>query len=135
MAVAKKRRMRPSLSKEQRLVREKAIIRDLEGGQMTYRQIAAKHKVSLPTVNSKARKAGISRRASTRVAAAVARKGPARGRRGGRRAAPQAAGRMAVPVRRAGFNEQFRNLVMAYYPNMSLAKFEQLNSMIRRAVA
>jgi hypothetical protein len=43
------------------LKREKAIIADIKAGLLSYRQIAAKHSVSLPTVNNKARKAGISR--------------------------------------------------------------------------
>lgn len=135
MAVAKRKKTRPSLSKEARLNREKAIIRDLQGGQMTYRQIAQKHKVSLPTVNSKARKAGITRRGKGRTQAppTMAKAGAVRGRRRGRRMAAQV---RAIPhTRMDGFNEQFRCLVMAYYPNMSLAKFEQLNSIIRKAVA
>ena len=49
------------LSKAQRLTRERMIIKDLRAGKLSYRKIAAKHKVSLPTVNTKARKAGISR--------------------------------------------------------------------------
>jgi hypothetical protein len=52
---------RPRLTKAQLLKREKAIIADIKAGALSYRQIAAKHKVSLPTVNNKARKAGISR--------------------------------------------------------------------------
>jgi len=49
------------LTKVERLAREKAIIQDLKAGLMSYRVIALKHKVSLPTVNAKARKAGITR--------------------------------------------------------------------------
>jgi hypothetical protein len=49
------------LTKAQRLTRERAIIKDLRAGKLSYRKIAAKHKVSLPTVNAKARKAGIRR--------------------------------------------------------------------------
>lgn len=49
------------LTKAQLLKREKAIIADIRGSVLSYRQIAKKHKVSLPTVNNKARKAGISR--------------------------------------------------------------------------
>jgi hypothetical protein len=61
---------RRMLTKAQRMAREKAIIKDLKAGQLSYRRIALKHKVSLPTVNSKARKAGITR--SRRGPAALA---------------------------------------------------------------
>jgi len=66
------------LTKAQRLVREKAIIRDLRGAKLSYRKIAEKHKVSLPTVNAKARKAGITR--SRRGPAALARTARTRAR-------------------------------------------------------
>jgi hypothetical protein len=52
---------RRRISKEDMAVRESAIIEDIKAGVLSYRQIAAKHGVSLPTVNNKARKAGISR--------------------------------------------------------------------------
>ncbi len=58
------------LTRAQRLARERAIIKDLKTGLLSYRKIALKHKVSLPTVNSKARKAGITR--SRRGPAALA---------------------------------------------------------------
>ncbi len=45
----------------ERIKREAAIIADIKAGELSYRQIASKHEVSLPTVNNKARKAGISR--------------------------------------------------------------------------
>jgi hypothetical protein len=61
---------RKTLTKAQRMAREKAIIKDLKAGLLSYRKIALKHKVSLPTVNSKARKAGITR--SRRGPAALA---------------------------------------------------------------
>ena len=64
-------RKRIVLTKTQRLAREKTIIKDLRAGKMSYRQIAAKNGVSLPTVNAKARKAGITR----------SRRGPTAGRR------------------------------------------------------
>lgn len=72
---------RQRISKEEMAVREEAIIEDIRAGEMSYRQIAAKHGVSLPTVNNKARKAGISRgrRKAGRPAAAPARKAAARG--------------------------------------------------------
>ena len=55
--MAVKKTSQKVLSKVQRVAREKAIIRDLHTGTMSYRVIAAKHHVSLPTVNAKARKA------------------------------------------------------------------------------
>jgi hypothetical protein len=58
-------RGRPSarrrISKEEMASRETAIIADIKAGDLSYREIAHKHGVSLPTVNNKARKAGISR--------------------------------------------------------------------------
>ena len=57
MARMKKKVLTPAARK----AREKAIIADLKAGKLSYREIAAKHGVSLPTVNSKARKAGITR--------------------------------------------------------------------------
>jgi hypothetical protein len=74
------------LSKADLLKREKAIIADIKAGVLSYRQIAAKHHVSLPTVNNKARKAGISR--GRRKGAKILVKGPARkARKAGRKKA------------------------------------------------
>ena len=70
---------RKMLTRAQRIAREKAIIKDLKAGLMSYRSIALKHKVSLPTVNSKARKAGITR--SRRGPAALAASTTMRARR------------------------------------------------------
>ncbi|MBU1699803.1 MAG: hypothetical protein KJ970_15785 [Candidatus Eisenbacteria bacterium] len=50
-----------SKSADARLERERGIIEDLKKGDLTYREIAKKYNVSLPTVNTKARKAGIVR--------------------------------------------------------------------------
>ena len=95
------------LTKAQMLRREKAIIADIKKGILSYRQIAAKHKVSLPTVNNKARKAGISRgrRKGAKIlvvgpkrakaARKVARKAPRR--KAVRKAARRKVGR-AVPM-------------------------------------
>ncbi len=58
------------------LKREKAIIADIRAGKLSYREIAHKHGVSLPTVNNKARKAGISR--GRRKGARIVVAGPAR---------------------------------------------------------
>ena len=52
---------RRRISKEEMAQRESAIISDIKAGILSYREIAHKHSVSLPTVNNKARKAGISR--------------------------------------------------------------------------
>jgi hypothetical protein len=57
----KKGARKPRLTPEQMASREKAIIADIKAGVLSYREIALKNGVSLPTVNNKARKAGISR--------------------------------------------------------------------------
>jgi transposase len=143
MAVARKK-TRKIMTKAQRLVREKAIIRDLRGGDLSYRQIAARHKVSLPTVNAKARKAGIRRRGRPtmkarpkHVMATPTKRIQRRTRRVRRTMPARTMRRMAMAIGRptANFNEQFRNLVMHYYPNMPLARFERLTSMIKRAIS
>jgi hypothetical protein len=92
------------LDKAQLLAREKAIIADIKAGLLSYRQIAKKHKVSLPTVNNKARKAGISR--GRRKGAKILVAGPRRakkvvGRKPVRKAVRKAARRKvrkAVPM-------------------------------------
>jgi len=145
MAVAKKKKTtRKVMTKTQRLAREKAIISDLRGGKLSYRKIAAKHRVSLPTVNAKARKAGISRRSTTKVTARTTRTRTTtpRVRAAARRTTTRKPARRTVArttVRtsrsREHFNEQFRSLVMNYYPNMPLRKFEKLNTMIKKAIS
>ncbi len=129
----KKKTTRKILSKTQRVAREKAIIHDLNGGSMSYRQIARKHHVSLPTVNAKARKAGITRKG-------IRRPYVTRTRAAAMRAATRKT-RIHAPRKtwiRTGnttrFNENFRKLVMTYYPTMPLAKFERLTRMIGKAV-
>lgn len=57
----KKGARKPRLTPEQMASRENAIIEDIKAGVLSYREIALKNGVSLPTVNNKARKAGISR--------------------------------------------------------------------------
>jgi DNA-binding CsgD family transcriptional regulator len=137
--MAVKKTTRKVLSQAQRITREKAIIHDLRAGSLSYRKIAAKHHVSLPTVNAKARKAGIRRRPTGRRA--IAAQAPARlvARRAVRTATRKArtrTTRRAYPGSGAAtrFNENFRKLVMSYYPSMPLAKFERLTRMIRQAV-
>jgi hypothetical protein len=61
MARTKRTTASKPLTPKARLARETRIIKDLQAGKLSYREIAGKHGVSLPTVNSKARKAGISR--------------------------------------------------------------------------
>lgn len=82
-----RRRMTP-----EQLKREAAIISDIKAGELSYRQIADKHSVSLPTVNNKARKAGISR--GRRKGARIVVAGPSRG--GARRKPGRPAGRTAA---------------------------------------
>jgi transposase len=142
--MAMKKRAHKVLSKVQRVTREKAIIRDLHAGGMSYRQIAAKHHVSLPTVNAKARKAGITRRRGRISRAIVGKATPRITAKARLRTAKRTIARRvkARTIHRtwtggrgaARFNENFRKLVMSYYPSMPLAKFERLTRMIRQAV-
>jgi DNA-binding CsgD family transcriptional regulator len=79
--IAKKSRKgarKPRLSPEQMAKREKAIIEDIKAGVLSYREIALKQGVSLPTVNNKARKAGISRgrRKGAKIIVPALRSGP-----------------------------------------------------------
>ncbi len=152
MVAARKKK----LTKAEREKREKAIIADLKAGKLSYRAIAKKHGVSLPTVNAKARKAGIRRRKAAKVAtrkvaartrkvaAKAARKKVAR-RKVTRKTATRAAKKVAKKaVRRAAaartarsmekFQEQFRALLLNYYPNMSLRTFEKISKMIAKAI-
>lgn len=137
MPATKKATRKKPLTPAQRLAREKAIIADLRAGKLSYRAIAAKHSVSLPTVNSKARKAGIRR--SRRGPAGLTRKatGGAVRRTGTRkkvtRRPARTAGRRAARIG-DGFQEQFRELVLAHYPNMSLRDFDKLNKAIEKTL-
>ena len=79
--IAKKSRKgvrKPRLSAEEMVSREKAIIEDIKAGVLSYREIALKQGVSLPTVNNKARKAGISRgrRKGAKIIVPALRSGP-----------------------------------------------------------
>ncbi len=134
--------------------REVAIIADLKSGHLSYRKIAAKHGVSLPTVNAKARKAGIRRPKGRRPAAAMAmRAGRAPVAAKARRrvakkvlaTVAQAAKRKKVRrVRRApaprvaargtAFSEAFRAMVLHYFPSLTLAKFDRLSRIIAKEV-
>lgn len=162
---------RKLLTRTERLAREKAIIQDLRAGLLSYRKIAAKHKVSLPTVNAKARKAGIrrSRRgpAALMATAKVRATRPVRRRKVARRKVARKAtlrakarvtarrkvrkvrrttARAAVlrrmargPVARGprgarAFRDQFRELVMHHFPNISLKAFARLTNVVERAL-
>lgn len=145
--MAVRRTRKKLLTKAQRLARERAIIKDLRAGKLSYRKIATKHKVSLPTVNAKARKAGISRRPGTRVTARTTRpkaRAKTRIRSVAKRTTRKATTRGKVRARTTKkwtarssdrFNEQFRELVMSYYPSMPLAKFERLTKQINKAIS
>ncbi len=106
-----------TLSPAERQAREQAIVSDIEAGKLTYREIAAKHSVSLPTVNTKARKFGLSRRP-----------GRTPGRRdGGNRTQVARATRRVTGARAgAGFSEELQALMLRYRPDISLAQFERL---------
>lgn len=144
-----RKRMVKVLSKVQRLARERAIIRDLRAGKMSYRKIAERHHVSLPTVNAKARKAGITR-SRRGPAAFVTTKAIRRTRTTRKTTTPTFARTTRRYTRRTvakptffgrgtrspeKFNESFRWLVMNYYPNMPLKKFERLTKMISKVIS
>ncbi len=144
MAAARKKTK--LLTKAERLTRERAIIADLRAGTMSYRSIAIKHGVSLPTVNAKARKAKIRRRPGARVMSKGKRtKLVAKSTKVVRKVTRRKKVRKtAVHARRATwamkrsterFHEQFMALVMTYYPNISLARFERLARQIQRFIA
>lgn len=157
MPAAKKR---VTLTPARRLAREKAIIKDLKAGKMSYRQIAAKHKVSLPTVNAKARKAGITRsrvkktttvtrkpktaarktrmtarktRTTTRRTTSATRRPTAR-KKVTRKTTRTRTAMPRTQARAKQFTNQFRELVMSYYPNMPLRTYERLHRTIAKAL-
>jgi hypothetical protein len=84
---ARKGARKQRLSPEEMASREKAIIDDIKAGLLSYREIALKHGVSLPTVNNKARKAGISRgrRKGAKIIVPALRSGPKPRAKTGRR--------------------------------------------------
>jgi hypothetical protein len=147
---------RKRLDKSAQKARETAIIADLKAGKLSYRLIAEKHKVSLPTVNAKARKANIRRPRGRRPAVAtpmvaMAAK-PAKKERARRTVAPVAIkargvrrrgrprGRVAARIVRAiaprgAFQNAFREMVLRYYPKLTLAQFDKLSKMIDKAVS
>lgn len=127
--------------------REVAIIKDLKAGKLSYRMIAEKHKVSLPTVNAKARKANISRPRGRRPAGVKVVKMSTPRRRTTtrkpvvRRAKRVIARRTATPKRttrrvaKGGhFQDAFREMVLRYYPSITLKKFDRLAKLVNTAV-
>jgi hypothetical protein len=150
MPVAKK-----PITKAQRVAREKAIIKDLRGGKMSYRQIALKHMVSLPTVNAKARKAGITRtrrgptakpvarkklgiaKTTMRTKKATARKKVVKKTVARKKVARKTTTRVVSRSARSAekFQSQFKDLVLNYYPKMSLKAYEKLNKAVVKALA
>ena len=161
MAAHKKPRSKKVISSADREAREKAIVVDLKAGDLSYRQIAKKHGVSLPTVNNKARKFGISRgrrpgakilvpairrpskktakkktakKAARRIVRKVAKRPVGRPRKKVGR--PRKAVAAARPTRSAaGFADAFREILLQHYPNISLKQFEKLNEMVSRELA
>ena len=146
---------RKRLDKSAQKAREAAIIADLKAGKLSYRLIAEKRGVSLPTVNAKARKANISRPRGRRPAVAapvvaMAAKPAKTAKRGRPRrvAAPVAMkarrgrprGRVASRVVRAiaprgAFQNAFREMVLRFYPKLTLAQFDKLSKVIDKAVS
>jgi hypothetical protein len=128
-------RRRVALDRDARKVREAAIIEDLKKGDLSYRMIAEKHGVSLPTVNAKARKAGVRRPRGRRPMAATAGKAK-RGRPRGAASRPASNGRRSVMTSGsgAGFDEAFRQMVLQYFPSITLAEFDRLAKLVERAV-
>lgn len=120
---------------------EAKIVADIKGGDLSYRQIGEKYGVSLPTVNNKARKYGLSR--GRRKGAKLTVPGP-RNRMAKRRGRKPKAVVSTTGVRRgrppksasvgAGFSAAFRQLVLQHYPNITLAKFDSLMRQVEGSI-
>jgi hypothetical protein len=113
MAVKKSRRgaRKPRLTAAEMVSREKAIIDDIKAGVLSYREIALKQGVSLPTVNNKARKAGISRgrRKGAKINVPALRSGPKpKAKKAVRKAARKAARKVARKVARVSVKKATR---------------------------
>ncbi len=151
MPVKKKTRRTPArLDRTALKKREMAIIVDLRAGELSYRAIAQKHKVSLPTVNAKARKAGISRPRGRRPAGVKAVPVTAVRKVGRPRKTATATYKARTPRRKATkrvvratgrmtkvhpFSEAFRAIVLHYYPSLTLAKFDRLTRLIAKEMS
>jgi hypothetical protein len=148
MPIAKRKtvRRRKRLDRAAMKKRETAIISDLKAGRLSYRMIAEKHKVSLPTVNAKARKAGITRPRGRRPAGVrvvgVAPKRRGRPRKKVTMRAKKAAARRVRPAGRPSkttrsgsqFETAFRAMVLRYYPGITLKKFDRLAKLVATTV-
>ncbi len=126
------------LTKAQRLRREERIIKDIKAGKLSYRLIAEKHSVSLPTVNNKARKAGVSR--GRRKGATVVVAGPGRATRKAvtrtvRKSRVTKATRAPRRAAKAGFGDAFRELVLQHHPTISLKQFDRLSQLIEKEIS
>lgn len=161
MPAAKKvvRRRRVVLDRAQLKQREAGIIADLKAGLLSYRKIADKWKVSLPTVNAKARKAGVSRPRGRRpvgtlkVVAKLGRPAAAPKRRGRppkvlatpvlpiikavKRRARRARVRRAIvaAVKGPAFMEAFRELLLQHYPSIAYVKVNRLEKLLGKELS
>jgi hypothetical protein len=112
--IAKKSRKgarKKRLSAAEMVSREKAIIEDIKAGVLSYREIALKQGVSLPTVNNKARKAGISRgrRKGAKILVPALRSGPKpKAKKAVRKAAKKATRKVARKVARKAVKKAAR---------------------------
>jgi hypothetical protein len=144
MPAAKKvvRRNRGRLDRDAQKAREVAIIADLKAGHMSYREIAQKHGVSLPTVNAKARKANIRRPRGRRRLVPAAASAAARGRQAKavpavkkparkRRVRTAAGRRPGRPIRPSSFMEAFRSMVLEHFPNLTLKQYDRLVRLVQ----
>jgi DNA-binding CsgD family transcriptional regulator len=161
MPAAKKvvRRRRAVLDRAQLKQREIGIIADLKAGALSYRKIADKWKVSLPTVNAKARKANIHRPRGRRpmgvtvVPVKIGRPAATPKRRGRppkkapatlapvakaakvRRRGRKVARRRAAVVSRPKFMDAFRELLLHHYPAIAYVKVHRLEKVLDKELA
>lgn len=165
MPPSKKKIVRPRravLDRAQLKQRELGIIADLKAGILSYRKIALKWKVSLPTVNAKARKAGIRRprgrrpagviavpvkigrpvvakktgRKAKKVAAAapvVAR--PAAKAPKAKRGARRVVKRRQTAARRPKFMDALRDLLLQHYPAIPYMKVQRLEKILEKELS
>jgi hypothetical protein len=160
-AVKKKvvRKRRVVLDRTQLKQRELGIIADLKAGVLSYRKIAAKWKVSLPTVNAKARKAGVRRPRGRRpsgisaVPVKIVRPAAAAKKRGRplkkavlavaavakvakvrKRVRKAVKARVAVS-RRPKFMDAFRELLLQHYPSIPYLKVHRLEKVLDKELS
>ena len=161
MPAAKKkvvRRRRVVLDRVQLKQRENAIIADLKAGVLSYRKIAEKWKVSLPTVNAKARKAGIRRPRGRRpmgvtaVPVKIGRPLSTAKKRGRPQQTSLPVTAVAKPVRRRGrvrraakaraatmkqpkFMDAFRELLLHHFPAIAYVKVHRLEKVLGKELS